>query len=188
MSEHAKQSQRVEGEYSSYSFASLMNGAYVLLRQAENAGAGFFYFNLSAMILSAFACEAYLNHLGPNLFPLWDGDVKKGTSVESKLKLIASQLRLPEDEYKRLRDSLRQMSSFRNRVAHAETESNQFEAKVSKSGGFRSPSAKWMEECTPGRAKNFHSLAKDFIMTLCERSGGNRYEIFVVEEASVMYR
>ena len=71
----------MSGEHANYSFAHLYNGAYCQLKAAESEGRGSFYNILSAMLLSAFSVEAYLNHLGPHLFEHWDEHVRRGTNV-----------------------------------------------------------------------------------------------------------
>ena len=184
MSEDNRRARRVRGEYTTYSYALLYNGVSIHLKHAEAQEAGSFYYRLSAMLLSAFSVEAHLNHIGPLLFEHWDDQVKRGTSVESKFKLIASYLQLPLDDYRRLNQALRQLTSFRNKVAHAETEKGSFEASVATSGHVATPGAKWEQVCTLGTAKHFAELAKDFMMTINRHAGRHEYELYIAGEGT----
>jgi len=49
-------------------YAYLLNGAHSLLRTAQEHSPGSNYCRISAVLFSAFAVEAYLNHIGETRF------------------------------------------------------------------------------------------------------------------------
>ena len=112
----------VSSERTIHPYNYLYSAAEWALEQAEKTEEGSFYNCMSSIILSAFCIEAYLNHIGSELLPYWDEEVKKGLSIKNKLKIICHQLNLSPDYSRRLFQSFRNIVKYRNLLAHATTE------------------------------------------------------------------
>ena len=105
-----------------YTYNYLHMAAWSALEQAEVIEEGRFYNFMSSIILSAFCIEAYLNHIGSILLPYWDEDIKKGISINNKLKIICHHLNLVPDYSRPPFQSFRHIIKYRNLLAHAITE------------------------------------------------------------------
>lgn len=114
------------------------------------------YSSAGAIIFAAFALEAFLNHIGEQLFESWQDYLKKALSTEAKLALICEKLEIEIDFGVRPFQGLRALFRFRNAMAHSVTESLDPEkAKHYLEVGEGSwPAAEWEKMC------NF-KLAKD---------------------------
>lgn len=84
----------------------------------ENIG-GVFYQYMSSLVFTAFALEAYLNHIGEKLFGCWD-DLKR-ISPLGKLNVIAEKLGVEKDDGKRPFQTIKVLFDFRNDIAHGKT-------------------------------------------------------------------
>jgi hypothetical protein len=173
----------VDSEWTTYSYSHLYNGAYVLLEQAEKQEAGSFYLRLSAMVMCAFAIEAHMNHLGPMVVERWDTAVQKGLSVENKFKILSSVLRLPDEVHAALLDHINQIVRFRNKAAHATTESRRFKTDTAKNRGLPTAPPEWERNCTRGTAKRYKDWTKEIIQTLNRHAGISEWELYTAGES-----
>jgi len=112
----------VSTERNVYTYVYLHKAAIWALEQAEGTEEGKFYNCMSSIILSAFCIEAYLNHIGSELLPYWDEEIKKGLSTQNKLKIICHHLNLAPDFSRRPFQTFKQIMRFRNLLAHATSE------------------------------------------------------------------
>jgi hypothetical protein len=112
----------VSSERSIYTYGYLYIAAKWALEQAEEKEEGRFYNCMSSIILSAFCIEAYLNHIGSELLPYWDEDIKKGLSIKNKLKIICHHLNFTPDYSLPPFQSFGDITKYRNLMAHAITE------------------------------------------------------------------
>ena len=87
----------VTSERNIYTYGYLHSAATWAFEQAEMTEEGRFYNCMSSIILSAFCIEAYLNHIGNELLPYWDDEVKKGLSIQNKLKIICHHIGIIPD-------------------------------------------------------------------------------------------
>jgi hypothetical protein len=73
---------------------------------------------LSSIVLTAFAFEAYLNHVGPQVLSCWESLEK--LSPDAKLALLCETMNvsLPGTESERPLQTIRQLLDFRNTLAH----------------------------------------------------------------------
>ncbi len=164
-------SEPVNGSYESRSYAYLYEAARDALTRVDPNVPGSFYCWLTTMLMSAFSVEAYLNHIGAELFRLWDDETKKGTSTASKFRLICSVIRITRPEAADLLAKLNALMTFRNRVVHAGTEEGIHETVLK--GGMPSsfPEVRWASNCTSGNAAQYLKYAETIIETINERSG-----------------
>ncbi len=112
----------VSSARSVHTHAYLYSAAEWVLEQAEGTEEGRFYNCMSSIILSAFCIEAYLNCIGSELLPYWDDEVRKGLSIQNKLKIVCHHVNLAPDFSRRPFQSFKQIVKFRNLLAHAVTE------------------------------------------------------------------
>jgi hypothetical protein len=76
---------------------------------------------LSSLVLTAFAFEAYLNHIGPTLLKCWES--VEYLSLANKLDLICELLNVQvPDKGKRPGQTIEKLFKFRNTLAHGRTE------------------------------------------------------------------
>ena len=60
-----------EGTREVRTFVDLAHGADVLIMKTEQEEKGSYYTTMSALLLTAFTFEAYLNHLGDKTIKFW---------------------------------------------------------------------------------------------------------------------
>ena len=76
----------------------------------------------SCLVFAAFGIEAFLNHVGEQLFTSWKDYLKKSLSPEAKLHLIAEKIGLKVDFGEQPFQALTTLFRFRNAMAHSVTE------------------------------------------------------------------
>jgi len=109
------------GESTFNTFSYLLNGAYSLAKSAREDPEGSNYRRISAVLFSAFAIEAHLNHIGEVKLPFWSV-VEPKLPWRVKLELIAQQLGVALDYGRRPFQSLSDLFKFRDKLAHGKTE------------------------------------------------------------------
>ncbi len=76
----------------------------------------------SSLVFAAFGIEAFLNHVGEQLFASWKDYLKKSLSPEAKLQLIAEKISLKVDFGAPPFQAIKTLFQFRNAMAHSVTE------------------------------------------------------------------
>ena len=94
--------------------------AYRFFSQANPKPDAWFYPCLASLTFFAFTFEAYLNHLGSTLFKSWD-DLEQ-LSPMKKLNVIAERLELTVQFGEKPFQIIKQLFSFRNKIAHGKSE------------------------------------------------------------------
>jgi len=112
----------VSSERTVHTHSYLHSAAEWALEQAERTEEGRAYNCMSCIILSAFFIEGYLNHLGSELLPYWDEEIKRNISVRNKLKIICHNLNFSPDYSRRPFQSFEYIFKYRNLLAHAISE------------------------------------------------------------------
>jgi hypothetical protein len=98
----------------------LIGAARVALEDAKKKKPGWFYDELTAMVMSALAVEALANAFGKRLIDDWV-DFESSTSM-AKLRLICQHLEIEFDQNKEPWSTAKWLSKFRNKIAHAKPE------------------------------------------------------------------
>ncbi|MGD9540235.1 hypothetical protein [Methylocystis sp.] len=93
----------------------------VLERGIENEKGSSWQF-LSSIVLTAFAFEAYLNHVGNNLITCWESVEPLPPPKKFKLLCELLKIKFPEGTGKRPLQTIAQLQDFRNLMAHGKTE------------------------------------------------------------------
>jgi hypothetical protein len=116
---HAKRT-KFAGSSTFYMFEHLRNGAWSLFKSAQEHPEGSGHCRVSAVLFSAFAVEAYLNHIGEEQLSFW-GIVERKLSWSDKLSLIASHLGVEIKTDERPFQTVKKVFGFRDKLAHGKT-------------------------------------------------------------------
>jgi len=110
----------MKGRYNVYSYAHLLMAVHRAARRTKVAKRHPFVDCLTMLLCSALSFEAFLNHLGPRIFPHWS-PLKRKLSPREKLEILAAAKGVVIDWSRRPYQSLDQVMIFRNLVVHAES-------------------------------------------------------------------
>jgi hypothetical protein len=112
---------------------------------AEGTGQG--YRQIFAVLYSAFAVEAHLNHVGERCVPAWD-IIERRLSVTEKLEVVAHHLGITIDNSRRPFQTLRDLFKFRNQLAHGRTHTynveSEYDGESPSEDSCRNP--EWLEK------------------------------------------
>jgi hypothetical protein len=113
----------VEQERDVYTYAELWHASECVLAAGMEQPRGSSWQFLSSIVLTAFAFEAYLNHVGPQVFSCWES-LERALSPNSKLQLLCETLKvsLPGTTGERPRQTIDLLFKFRNTLAHGRSE------------------------------------------------------------------
>ena len=157
-----------------YTYKYLLDSALFFIDQAkqlEGEDESKLYYYMSSILSSAFCIEAYLNHVGKELFPFWD-DLEK-LNTRGKLQLIAhhENVDIPLDFNRAPDQSLDTLRKFRNSIVHAQTEEHSTKRHV----GERTPSLMpfWEKKCTHEDARRLLDDVQHIILKIHDKIDGN---------------
>ena len=102
-------------------FAELSHANRVLLENAEQKREGWFYECLTTIVMAAFKFEAYLNHAGKAIFPSSWNKMER-LSHREKRKRICAHLHIVEADGESRWQTISDLFTFRNSVAHGKSE------------------------------------------------------------------
>lgn len=165
-----------------YTYNTLLGAAKTFRKQATESKP--FDNSMSSILLCALSLEAYLNHLGPQLFPIWTKHLERKLSPEGKLLVIALKIGHEIDFGKPPFQAFRTLFQFRNQLAHGQTEILDYEnPKVWLYYGDRKwPASKWEVLCKPEVAADFVMNTADIINTLGSLSDREQVPSFLLSE------
>lgn len=101
-------------------FVDLAHGADVLIMKTEQEEKGSYYTTMSALLLTAFTFEAYLNHLGDKTIKFWE-EIEP-INVMDKYSVLCKNLNICPDFSKRPYQTLKSLFKFRNAIAHGKSQ------------------------------------------------------------------
>jgi hypothetical protein len=110
---------KVEKNRKVNTYSELWRVSYWTLNQAEHEMEGSYFQLMASLLFTAFTLEAYLNHIGQNIFKCWN-DLEK-LSPDAKMKLISEKLGLKNDYGSCQFQMIKKLFSFRNDLAHGKT-------------------------------------------------------------------
>ena len=156
-----------------YTFKDLLNACFFSLGLAQERKEGSFYNFMFSMLSSAFAVEAYLNHLGQDRFGKKEwGKIERGMSPESKLRVLAKLFNYNLDFGRRPWQTFADMFRYRNAIVHARTETLTFAEQTYDAGeGPAEPKTKWEQATTTETAERFYKDARELIQQLHAAAG-----------------
>jgi hypothetical protein len=120
--------------YGIHAFSASHSAAYIALKDGRERGLWSDFVN--SLVMSSFCLGAYLNFAGEQIFSYWS-QVER-LSVQDKLGLICGHLQIEMDSSMRPYQSIKQLWSCRNFMAHARTETGQEE--------WKQPAGQWRDD------------------------------------------
>ena len=171
----AKKKKIFRGQREVRTFADLSHGAKVMIMKSEEEEKGSYYTIMSALLLTAFTFEAYLNHLGAKRIPFWS-DIDS-IRVMDKYSVLAKDLSLAPDFSRRPYQTLRALYRFRNALAHGKSEIVKAEKEVREDIDpyEHFPKAEWEEFCTLANAKRCKEDVDAIVSELHLSAGLGKY-------------
>ena len=164
-----------EGTREVRTFVDLAHGADVLITKTEQEPKGSYYTTMSALLLTAFTFEAYLNHLGEKTIKFW-GEIEPVT-VMDKYSVLCKNLGLTPDFSKRPYQTLKALFTFRNAIAHGKSQILQETKEVSSRDDphDHTPKAHWEEYSILENAKKAKDDVSQIITELHKSAGFGEY-------------
>lgn len=166
-------------------YAYLRKAAVDALEKAKSIEEGSFYQLMSCLVFSAFAVEAYLNHVGERKIQYW-GEIEKIEPM-AKLKVLYSHLNLQFDPSKRPIQTIRQLFKFRNFMAHGRTENLMGSGTLNKPApdpGENLVETDWEKFCNKQEAERAIEDVKEVLETLCVAAGFDKSMLYSLGSAS----
>ena len=152
------------------------------MQQAEKKVEGSYYQIVASLIYTAFTLEAYLNHIGKQIFSCWDD--LEGLSPRKKLNVIAEKLGIEKDDGKRPFQTLKELFDFRNDVAHGKTILLRTEEEIrivdsTLDDYMHEPlEAEWVKYCSLDNTKRAREDIEKIMKRLHEASGISDKDLF----------
>ncbi len=110
----------VEKEREVRTYHSLWQTSQCLLEKGQADSTGSFYQFMASLVFTAFTLEAYLNHIGPEVFKCWDDLERLGP--RQKLNVIAERLQVDVNYGHRPWQVMKRLFGFRSDIAHGKSE------------------------------------------------------------------
>lgn len=155
-------------------YAILDHGANVLIEKTEQEKKGSYHTATSALVLTAFTFEAYLNHLGENELNLWDDTERM--LVLDKYNVLCENLKICPDFSILPYQTVKDLIKFRNAIAHGRTKIAKIDnKKISSEDNLfdHTPRAWWEEFSTLENAKRAKEDVSKVIKELHSATGQN---------------
>jgi hypothetical protein len=155
-----------------YSYNIHFNAAEYYLELSKNQDQSEEMNSRSCLVFAAFGIEAFLNHVGEQLFNSWKVYLGKSLSAEAKLHLIAEKIGLKVDFGKPPFQVFRTLFRYRNAMAHSITEDlSEENAKHYLQLGKQSwPVAKWEKFSTTKIAEEMSKNVEIIVETIEKQS------------------
>jgi hypothetical protein len=160
-----------EGTREVRTFVDLNHGAEVMIRKSEEELKGSYYTTMSALLLTAFTFEAYLNHLGDKTFKFWKEI--ESVNVMGKYSALCQHYSITPAFSRRPYQTLGTLFKFRNAIAHGKSQILQETKHVSSldSPFDLSPIAHWEEYSVLENAKRAKQDVSLLIIELHKAAG-----------------
>lgn len=138
----------------------------------------------ACLVFSAFTIEAFMNHIGEQLFSSWKTHLQKSLNPEAKLSLIAEKRGFTIDFGSSPFQSFRTVFRFRNAMAHSVTEelSSEKAKHFLQVGRDFWPAAEWEKLCNADIAQKISNDTEAIIRLIEEKSGLEHIPPFVLSE------
>lgn len=152
-------------------YVEMWHTSKCLLEKGINQPEGNIHQFMASIVFTAFTFEAYLNHIGPNVFNCWQ-DLER-LKPREKLNIIAEKLMLNINYGIRPWQIMTQLFAFRNRIAHGKSEIVKSQEIVSydvqsdNKLGTMAPT-KWEEYCTQENAIRSREDVQSMVETIHE--------------------
>jgi len=156
--------------------AELWHTSYCLLKAGQENELGSTHQFRASLIFTAFAFEAYLNHIGPAVIKSWP-EIERKLAPHEKLSLVCERLSITIDWASRPWQCIKQLFRFRNSVAHGRgeqlKESSREPIQHYQRSLYELPLTEWEKyalEKTALRTREDVQQASELIQTKCGKS------------------
>jgi len=159
------------GKVTTYNW--MLKSARIALDFAREEEEGRFFQNMNVLVYSAFAMEAYFNHLGAHLYSDWQCRERKLSKLK-KLRQFNERLHLNRDLAEEPYRSVLDVFDFRDALAHGKTENVESQETVELTeDDLRSYviGTKWMDACTLENAERIFYNIEEVIRQLHNAAG-----------------
>ena len=163
-------------------YAEHWHTANSLLDRARSEKKGSYHQHLACITFVAFTLEAFLNHIGEELFKSWV-DLEQ-LNVRGKINIIAERLNIDIDYGVVLWQIVPELVAFRNKVAHGKNE-RLFEDVIVPQDKYDDHLNKWLKSdwqktATLEGSEKFVKHVEDLCVKIWEAGGHNRATIFTL--------
>lgn len=152
-----------------------------LLDRAVREKRGSYHQYLACITFTAFTLEAFLNHIGEELFESWRDDLEQ-ISVKGKIRIISDKVGLRVDYGEMPWQVVPELVAFRNKVAHGKNERlfEEIILPLSKYDEHLNAFLKsdWQEAATMDNAKRLRRLVKDLCLKIWTGCGNSEVTLF----------
>jgi hypothetical protein len=153
-------------------YVSLWSASEALLSRGQEDERGARFLFMSSLVFSAFALEAFLNHIGEHVFASWK-DLEL-LPPGGKVNVICERLGLVPDWGALPWQIVPEIVILRNKVAHGKNELHRFEETVPLDGYetrlHEFLAVKWQEQATEANAERVHAQLKRLFEIIHSRS------------------
>ena len=155
-------------------YVEMWRASRFLLMMGKDVQEESYYHFMASIVFTAFSLEAYLNHLGPNIFKCWDS--LERLSPKDKLNVVAEKIGIEVDYGVRPWQVVKELFGFRNDIAHGKSikASETIKRKTSKikeSEIFDWTKTEWEKYCTERNASRARKDVAKIILKLHALAG-----------------
>ena len=168
---------RISGEGKIYTYGWMRKNAKVSIETARRTNEGRFFSSMNTLVFSAFAMEAFFNHLGLELIEDWEIKERRLSKLK-KLNLFLSKFNIEADLKSRPFISVLDAFKFRDLLAHGRTETviQDEEIDISKDELRRyTIENEWMKLCNLETAERVFVDVEKLIHILFKAAGMGEY-------------
>jgi hypothetical protein len=100
--------------------AELWHISGFLKKNSDNTENGKLIFLFSSTLFAVFTLEAFLNHIGKDIFEYWE-EVERGLNIENKLFFICNKLNYEIPKGGKIQETIKSIIKMRNYVVHGKS-------------------------------------------------------------------
>lgn len=175
-----KQKVAIQKEREVVMYAEMWHTSKCLLQHGQEQPIGRAHQFRASLVFTAFALEAFLNHVGPHLFGHWE--YLERLSPKKKLYLIAERLVVNVDMSKRPWQIIDELFEFRNEIAHGKTKKFKPPLKIRDAGKDELP-AQWIAQtpweafCTERNAIKGRKDVEKIVTVVCNSARAKNVDV-----------
>ena len=172
---------RVNKELRLITYAEHWATAGCLLDRADREKRGSYHQYLACITFTAFTLEAFLNHIGEELFESWRDDLEQ-INVKGKIRIISDKVGLRVDYGETPWQVVPELVALRNKVAHGKNE-RLFEEVILPLNKYDEHlnlflKSDWQEAATIVNAKRLRKLVRDLCLKIWTACGHSEVTLF----------
>ena len=172
---------RVNKELKLITYAEHWATGGCLLDRAAQEKKGSYHQYLACITFTAFTLEAFLNHIGEELFESWRDDLEQ-INVKGKIRIISDKLGLKVDYGDTPWQVVPELVAFRNKVAHGKNE-RLFEEVMMPLNEYDEHlnlflKTDWQEAATMDNAERIRILVQDLCLEIWTACGHGEAMLF----------